>query len=255
VSGSSPILQIVPAVQNALIGQLLDQGGGASLMDFIFTRRRKTGREIMAEALTGAIRADAGMYRRSALNALEGKSITDILHTSAAGLDQALSTMITALSDPAFTTDPNVRKTYDDARQNLLNLTDNTGYNGMKLLDGSVPAINIYIGKTDKQITLDNLKSGYSALHDANFLVAGGSGAVSDELTTLNTMRTSLKLTDSAWQAEGAGFKTAAETLKRQAKIYDLTAARSIAGARANPADGLLNALLSGQGRIMNYFT
>jgi hypothetical protein len=252
VSGSSSALQTVLAVHSALIGQLLDQGGGASVMEHIFPQRRKSGREIMAEALTGTMRADAGMYRQAARNAMEGKSITDILHTTAQGLDQAFSTMITALSDPDFTSDANVQKIYDDARQNLLDLTGHAEYNGTKLLDGSVPEITLYIGRTNRQISLDDLKTAYSRLPLAG---AVPSADVPAELTALNTMRTTLKLMDSAWQAEGAGFKTTAETLKRQAKIYDLTAARSILGARADPSDRLLNALLSDQGRLMNFLT
>ncbi|MDR1685599.1 MAG: hypothetical protein LBR82_04025 [Desulfovibrio sp.] len=253
MSGLSSTLQTVLSVQSALIGQLLEQGGGASLVEHMFERKSKSGREIMAEALTGTMRADAGMYRQAARNALEGKSITDILHTASQGMQQSLSTMITALSDNDFLTNPALQDTYDDARKNLLNFTDNTTYNGMKLLDGSIPEMDLYIGKTDKQIQLDNLKSAYNTIPDASTIP--DATVVSATLATLSTAQSTLQLKDSSWQAMGAGFKTSAEALERQAKIYDLTAARSILGARADPSDRLLNALLSDQGRLMNFLT
>ncbi|MDR2605478.1 MAG: hypothetical protein LBC55_09080 [Desulfovibrio sp.] len=258
MSGLSSTLQTVLAVQNALIGQLLEQGGGTSLIEHMFEQKRKSGREIMAEALTGSMRADAGMYRQAARNAMEGKSIADILHTATQSMQQSLDTMITALNNPDFLTNTDVQKTYNNARANLLNITDNTIYNNIKLLDGSVPEIDLHIGKTDKKISLDDLKIKFSEYPDAGDIKANitlNPDIVQDTLVTLNTMQSTLKLKDSSWQAMGAGFKTSAEALERQAKIYDLTAARSILGARADPSDRLLNALLADQGRIMNFLT
>jgi flagellin-like hook-associated protein FlgL len=239
-------------VQSALIGQLLDQGGGASMVEHMFEYKRKSGREIMAEALTGTMRADAGMYRQAALNAMEGKSIAAVLHTAAQGMQQSLSTMITALNDPTFSTNQTLQDTYTAARQDMVNLAAKTEYNGTKLLDGSVAKIDIYIGKTHKEISLDNV----AGLIVSN--VPDAAAAAIAPATALSTLEQSLKdlqIKDSSWQAMGAGFKTSAETLERQAKIYDLTAARSILGARADPADRLLNALLSDQGRLMNFLT
>jgi flagellin-like hook-associated protein FlgL len=252
VSGLSSTLQTVLAVQNALIGQLLEQGGGASLVEHMFTRQSKSGREIMAEALTGTMRADAGMYRQAALNAMEGKSIADILHTAAQGMQQSLGTMIGALNDPTFGANQTLQDRYIAAREDMEKLAANTEYNGIKLLDGTSPKIDIYIGKTHKEIALDNVAGWIaSAVPDKDT-------AVKDPATALSTLENSLndlKLKDSSWQAMGAGFKTSAEALERQAKIYDLTAARSILGARADPSDRLLNALLSDQGRLMNFLT
>ncbi|MDR2124070.1 MAG: hypothetical protein LBP38_03685 [Desulfovibrio sp.] len=251
MSGLSSTLQTVLAVQNALIGQLLEQGGGASLVEHMFERKRKSGRQIMAEALTGSMRADAGMYRRAALNALEGKSITDILHTATEGMRQSLSTMIAALNDPSFGANQTLQNTYTDARKDMENIAKRTAYNGTRLLDGSVSKMDIYIGKTNKEIDLYNAAGLFTTGAVPDTASAVGTPAVA--LSTLKTRLDDLKLKDSYWQASGAGFKTAAETLERQAKIYDLTAARSILGARADPSDRLLNALLSDQGRLMNF--
>ncbi|MDR1947724.1 MAG: hypothetical protein LBQ51_11245 [Desulfovibrio sp.] len=263
MSNYSSTLQTVLAVQSALIGELLRSGGG-SAAEFMFNRPRKSGREIMAEALTGVMRSDAGMYRQAARNALEGKSIADILHTTAQGIEQSLSTMITALStDPAAFIDSSsqtgtaLRQTYDDALKTLKNVTGNAAYNGTKLLDGSTSNIEVYIGNTFKDIPLENLKHIFDNYYDSAGIIAVSPPADTSTalgvLADLNKMLDTMRLKNSSWQAMGAGFQTAAETVERQAKIYELTAARSILGARADPADRLLNALLSDQGKIMNF--
>jgi flagellin-like hook-associated protein FlgL len=189
------------------------------------------------------------MYRQAALNALEGKSIADILHTAANGMQQSLDTMITAVNNPLFGGDQTLQDTYTAALKDMENLAAKTEYNGIKLLDGSTSKIDIYIGKTHKEIALD--KFPIASVPDTNAAVNDPAAALSILKQRLND----LKLKDSSWQAMGAGFKTSAEALERQAKIYDLTAARSILGARADPSDRLLNALLSDQGRLMNFLT
>ena len=262
--------QLMLVLQQQLIDQVLDSGGGSSLTDALLQKRQKSGREIAAAALTGRIRSDAGVLRQAARNVREGGGIASMAHEGVSSIVESLSGMQKLVQDVAGGADPSsAQAAFNDFASSIKGVLTSTDYNGIKLLDGGkwsgderltpVPgsggknsSLSIADGKGTRTLTLTD----FSDLASSPILNSDLSSLSAAELTDLSSNLTALtknmQLYEKSYASLASSMGAEARSIDRQAKILDVTAARSMAGAGRDPASNLLYLLLSDQGKIIN---
>ncbi|MDR3176550.1 MAG: hypothetical protein LBU06_08475 [Desulfovibrio sp.] len=253
-------LPVLLDAQRALITQLVQEGGGETLIERLLAPRQKSGREIAAEALTGRMRSEAAGLRQSAQNAAEGTSIADTLIAAGESISESLSAMRSiAAGYPSMTAQERAtaQTEYEAALSDIKNIVKSTSYNGMALLDGAQWSkdertedgkIKIRLGGWDKEISLTDLQSFAGALPQWADIASDAATSA----TTLGSSLETMRVRDLSWQALEQSFKSNAEALERQAGILADSAARSVLGAKDDPLARLLYTLLTDQGKLVD---
>ncbi|MCL1916317.1 MAG: hypothetical protein FWG17_06415 [Desulfovibrionaceae bacterium] len=130
---------------NLLRGQMLEQltlggiSGGMSLLGFTLGQpARRSGREMMNDALTGLMRSDAAMLRQGAKNLDQGKAL---LETGIAALE-SMQAQVERMRDivgqfRAGEGTADLGAEYANLNRNLNETLGGTSFNGLKLFDGS----------------------------------------------------------------------------------------------------------------------
>lgn len=267
---SSSNLNTIFAIQRELIGQLVQGDQAESLVENLLKPRVKSGREIMAEALTGRIRADAAQYRQATRNAEEGGIVAEALVKGTDGVLESLEVMknITEkMAAPDYLRNEDDEKAFTAAAQNIAAIVKESSYNGISFFDASqwrgderINPINstsgelrIQTGNSYKTITLTDLR-------DMNSTVAGwdyaaltaAPGDLVDAQNALDSFTKTVGLQRSGFNALASGFSSIAKTLDRNAAVNDEAASRSILGARDDLLGRLLYAMLREQGGIID---
>ncbi|OXS30241.1 MAG: hypothetical protein BCS36_05520 [Desulfovibrio sp. MES5] len=113
------------------------------------TSRGKSGRQIMAEALTGKIRSNSAMLRQGAKNASEAAAMADSIANAASSLSATLSQMLALAqkvqADPSQSA--TASPTFKSLATTLAATVSGTQYNGISLLDSNG-------WSTDKRLTV-----------------------------------------------------------------------------------------------------
>lgn len=263
---SSSNLSTILAMQRELIGQLVEGNQAESLVESLLKPRTKSGREIMAEALTGRMRSDAALYRQAKRNAEEGTVVADALLESADGILEALGTMraiAEKIAGPGYTPDADDEKAFNGAKQTIASLVKNASYNGISFFDASqwvgdervsgTGELRIQTGNSYKTITLTDLTAMSGAISGWGYQALATTPGVGEVLKNkLDAFVKNMELHRSGFNALSAGFSSIAETLNRNAEINDEAASRSILGARDDLLGRLLYAMLREQGGIVD---
>ncbi|SCM73852.1 hypothetical protein [Desulfovibrio sp. 86] len=151
--------------------------------------RGKSGRQIMAEALTGKIRSNAAMLRQGANNASEAASMSGSIANAAASLSATLSEML-ALAQKVQA-DPSQSATASPAFKALATTLAATvsgaQYNGISLLDSDAWG-------TDKRLTVSAdgamatvpIQLGYGTSTFSLYSLSGLKGLTSVDLSTIS---------------------------------------------------------------------
>ncbi len=254
------------ALQRQLLGQIVEGGEGSSL-ERLLKPRAKSGREIMAAALTGRMRADAAMFRQAEKNALEGKDIASYLKETSQGIRDALTTMrdLAAKVAGGTTATPEELEAYDEAAASIVSLVANAKYNGINLLDkthwtdderltvnGNTARLSIQLGKAVRDITLHDYSDVAGSLPGAADLETAGSAEAVATRDTLEHLAENAATLASGFTALDAGFDAEAKAMSRQSKIAELAAARHILGARDDAAGKVLYYLLALHGKVID---
>jgi Flagellin and related hook-associated proteins len=255
-------LATIFALQRELIGQLLEGKDGATLAEGLFKPRQKSGKEIAALALTGVQRSEAALLRQANKNAMQGKDIADTLHSTMDGISAALQSMndIAARKNLPDTDAAADKLAYDEAQKTVGDLIKYTKYNGISLLDktkwadderltvnGDTATLTIQMGNSVKELTLNDMAStlklaqlpGYDDLDDP------------DELSKLSEALQTSKAYQGGYKGLSSSMLSSAKALESQSCIEERAAARSILGARDDPAGRLLYYLLSEDGKLL----
>lgn len=260
--------QIALLLQQQLIGQLQEYGDTLSLTEALLRQRRaKSGRETMAEAITGRIRSDSGTLRQSARNLREGGDIANIAHTGVSSIVESLEKMLKLAQDTAAgSAGSGAADAYAAHAESIQNTVKNTAYNGISLMDrtqwatdervsvsssGSAytGSIGIQAGKGMRTVTMTDFSdmAGGSTLNAT--LDAGNANDLASELSVLIN---NMKMHEKSYGQLGSSLESEAKSIERQSRILDLSATRTIAGAGTDPASKLLFFLLSEQGKLID---
>ena len=273
---SSSMLQghIALLLQQQLIGQLSNLGGGISLTEALLQRQRKSGREISAEAITGRLRSDVGALRQSARNLREGGAIAEIAQTGVNSIVGALEKMLEAAKGAADAIARNpsadtsaATAAYKTHADSIRSIISNTAYNEISLMDGSrwgtgkdervnfsggsTGSIGIQAGRGVRTLTLTDFSSdmALNSVLDANPTSASELDTL---ITNISVQIKNMKMHEKSYGHIASSMESEAKSLERQSRIMDLTATRAIAGAGTDPASRLLFFLLSDQGKLID---
>lgn len=257
--------QIALLLQQQRIGQLHESGQGLSLAEALLQPRRKSGREIAAEAITGRIRSDGGMLRQSARNLREGGDIASIAQKGVSSIVESLQKMRDLARKVADgTADSGAAAAYASYASGIKGVVKSTAYNGISLMDraqwasddrisisgsGDTGSIDIQSGKTARTIRLADF-SGMAVGSTLNTsLDTGSADALATELTVLIK---NAQMHENSYRSLASSMNSEAKSVERQSRILDLSASRAIAGAKTDPASRLLYFLLSDQGKLID---
>ncbi|MDL2266530.1 hypothetical protein LJC46_00895 [Desulfovibrio sp. OttesenSCG-928-G15] len=248
-----------------LFRRILEEGAESGLLEQLMAPKQRNGRQMMAEALTGRLRSDAGALTQSSKNANEGKTIADLLETSANGVSEALKSMSTVagrIAQNGVATDAD-KQEYNAALDSLKATIKNSSYNGISLMDGkawpsderlsvngNTARLGIQMGAYSRNIILHDFSS-MGDLDNAETAFADPADAQTVQ-NAIDALTTKSEQYAKSYKGVAAGFESSAKTLERQSQIMDRAAKRSIYGAQDDPAGKLLSYLLSEQGNIIS---
>lgn len=227
-------------MQQDMLTNSLFMGGsvGKSLRDMLLTEsqtRKVT--DPTAAALSGRLRADAGMLRQASSNVSEAKSIMDLANTGVTTLNAALTRMkelATGVSNGTMTY-ASVQAEYNSLASQITQTVASTSYNGIALLDGSAwssddrvtmsggsGAIEIQSGTGSFNLALTDLSSYKNAFTSTQIDTVGKATTM---VTTLSGYITTLSTISSNYAGRSTLLDSQASSLASQADIMDTAAA------------------------------
>ncbi|WP_353114984.1 flagellin [Nitratidesulfovibrio sp.] len=227
-------------LQQDMLTNSLFMGGsvGTSLRDMLLTEtqsRKVT--DPTAAALTGRLRADAGMLRQASSNVSEAKSIMDLANSGATTLKSALTRMQELANGVATgtMTYASVQAEYNSLASQITQTVASTSYNGIALLDGSVWAsddrvtvsgssgsIEIQSGTSSFDLALTDFSSFKNAFTSTQINTVGKAAAM---VTTLGGHITTVGTASTNYAARATLLDSQASSLASQADIMDTAAA------------------------------
>lgn len=245
---------------------MLQESGSSSLpgglVDSLLKPRQKSGKEIMAEALSGRLRSDAAVFRQAGRNAEEGKDIAANLAHSSQKVVDALSSM-RELADKAANGDSVDEDAWNEAAGNIEAAYKGTTYNGISLMDGggwkndsrllvtgSTAGLNIHTGTTSQTITLRDYKKTFGTLPAFGDLTDPADASTARD--TLDGLLGTAKNYAAGYKAQEKSFESMAKTMGSQSEIADTAAKRTILGSRDDPSGKLLYYLLNEHGKLFD---
>lgn len=260
---------------NLLRGQMITQiisgkdlaaAGGLSLTEYILGKRdekKRSGTDMMNDALTGLMRSDAAMLRQASKNMMQGKAL---LEAGSAGIESIQDKVrrmseITAELQNDYTNAAALKVEYMELADNIKSIIEGTSFNGLSLLDGDGWAdderittsgmtgkLGLQSGKAQNELTLFDLKfykSGWAASDLDQVNLSLTAGTLSQFMTTLEGMNESYK-------ARAGLLNSEAATFERQAGILDKATGKAKPGDEGSLRDALVEILMRDSGSVFS---
>ncbi len=226
-------------MQQDMLTNSLFMGGsvGTSLRDMLLTEsqtRKVT--DPTAAALTGRLRADAGMLRQASSNVSEAKSIVDLANEATTTINTAFTRMKELANGVATgtMTYASVQAEYNSLASQITQTIASASYNGIALLDGSAWAsdnrvtvsggagnIKIQSGTGSFDLALYDFSSLKNAFTSTQINTVGKAAAM---VTTLSGHITTVSTVASNYASRSTNLASQATSLASQADIMDTAA-------------------------------
>ncbi|MBG3875474.1 flagellin [Desulfovibrio oxamicus] len=226
-------------LQQDMLTNSLFMGGsvGKSLRDMLLTEsqsRRVT--DPTAAALTGRLRADAGMLRQASNNVSEAKSIVDLANTATTTLQTAFTRMKELANGVATgtMTYASVQAEYNSLASQITQTIASASYNGIALQDGTAWAaddrvtvsggsgtIEIQSGTSSFSLALYDFSSFKNAFTSTQINTVAKAAAM---VTTLSGHITTVNTVASNYASRSTILDSQASSLASQADIMDTAA-------------------------------
>lgn len=271
---------------NLLRGQMISQLmtgqplQGMSLAEFILgkpaAQARRSGKDMMDDALSGLMRSDAGMLRQASKNMLQGKELLQAGSSAIKSIQEKVARMseITAhLQNNYVQTEADVLKSeYTDLAASIKSTIEGAQFNGISLLDGAAWAsdervsvsgdtgkISLQAGKAPTELTLYDLQS-YKNGFNANDLGQGLDAdqdratlsATADALKQFSTMLSGM---GSSYEARAGLLDNEAASFERQADILDEATSRAKPEDEESLKQALVDILMRDTGSLIKGFS
>lgn len=199
---------------------------------------QKSGREMMAEALTGRIRSDSSMLRQGAKNATEASSIAGLVANSASTILDNLNQMLTLAQEVKADATKGaansvkfkalaqeITATISNSKYNSISLLDKSGWTGDSRLtisgDGNSATLKIQVGYDKSTFTLNDM-SYLNSLSSVD--LSSGSLDLTALISNLSTNVTTANIVYSGNDALSKAYTSESEFLVKQADILDKAA-------------------------------
>jgi len=194
---------------------------------------QKSGKEMMAEALTGRIRSDSAMLRQGAKNATEASNIASIVATSASTILTNLNQMLTlaqevkadstkgAANSVKFTAlAQGITSTIANSKYNNISLLDKAGWTGDSRLtvsaDGKSATLKIQVGYDNSTFKLNDM-SYLNSLSSVD--LSSGTLDLNALISNLSTNITTATIIYNGNDALSDAYASESEFLVKQADI------------------------------------
>lgn len=253
-------------ITQIITGQGLSGTGGLSLTEYILGKKqeaRRSGTDMMNDALTGLMRSDAAMLRQASKNMQQGKAL---LEAGGEGINSVLEKVkrmseITAELQSNYSNAATLKVEYMELAGNIKSVIEGAKFNGISLLDGekwgdderikvngATGKLSLQAGNAPTELTLYDLQS-YKSSFQATDLDLGNltatAGALSQLETTLEGMRDSYKARAGLLDSESATFE-------RQAGILDEATRRAKPGDEESLKQALIDILMRDSGSVLS---
>jgi flagellin-like hook-associated protein FlgL len=254
-------------LRGQMVNQLmLGQIGGISLNEYMLGNSppARSGREIMNDALSGLMRSDAAMLHQASKNMGEGEVISKQAGEAVKSLRENIALMYDlAVKYSSASTDEKLvlRSEYGDLAAQVKATVENTGYNGIKLLDGNAWAgderiqsaggtgkLTLQAGRSPTEMTLFNLDA-YTKFNAEDDL---DGDALTGTIGKLDAAKNFLGTLHESFEAKAGLYASEAASYARQADILDEATGKAAPGDEQSLKDALLNILLREQGIVLN---
>ncbi len=269
MAGFSTAEQSLQLLRAQFVSQFLlgDSMSGLSMTDFLLDKKpaRRSGTDIMNDALTGLMRSDTAMMRQASSNMQEGKNVYKLAENAVKSIQDNLQTMRQLAVDvrsgvipPAEK--PAARHTYMALADNIKNIIDETSYNGHSLtdlaawqrdpafmVDDKYGALRVQAGDSTTLLRLNDL----SGLKDAFAQDDFNAGKIDAAIAKLDGFITELTGLDEQYGARAKAFDAESAHFTRQADIFKEATDR--AQNKQMPAQqALWDILMQDQGNLLN---
>ena len=194
---------------------------------------QKSGREMMAEALTGRIRSDSAMLRQGAKNATEASNIASIVANSASTILTNLNEMLTlaqevkadatkgAANSVKFTAlAQGITATIANSKYNNISMLSKAGWTGDSRLtisaDGNSATLKLQVGYDSSKFTLNDM-SYLNSLSTVD--LSSGTLDLNALISSLSTNITTANIIYQGNDALSKAYTSESEFLVKQADI------------------------------------
>jgi flagellin len=255
-----------------LRGQMLDQLllgqiSGISLSEFVLGKpAMRSGRAMMNDALTGLMRSDAAMLHQASKNMGEGEAISKLAAEGLQSIQEKISRMrdiAAQVQTSGLAATQSEEAEYMSLAGQIKAVVENTGYNGIKLLDGdtwagepriadggnSTGKLSLQAGTSSAELTLYGLEYLKSGFNTAQL----GAGQLSATISSLDMAQRRLNGMRESYTARAGLYASEAASYERQAGILEEASGKASPGDEQSLKDALLNILLREQGMLVNY--
>ena len=255
-------------VTQLMTGQGLVGMSGMSLTEFILGKpketARRSGTDMMNDALTGLMRSDAAMLRQASKNMLQGKALLET-GGDAIGLIQEKIKRMNEIVAKLQANDPGaaaLKTEYANLAADIKSSIEGTQFNGIKLLDGDGWAdderitsngdtgkIQLQAGYAPNELTLYNLAN-YKTAFDAHDLDT--TQGLTDAASDLGVVGTMLEGMAASYKARAGLLDTESASFERRAAILDEATGRAKPGDEESLKQALIDILMRDGGSILN---
>lgn len=261
---------------NLLRGQMITQliGGqvmsGLSLTDFILGRsqqRKRSGTDIMNDALTGLMRSDAAALRQGSKNMDQAKALMQTgaealkgISTNVGRMREIVDSLVGMPNTPERTA---LRNEYFSLASNIINTIEGTSFNGLKVLDGTDWAnhegitpngdtgkLSLQAGGSASELTLYNLGSYKEFFERTNVL--NNNPMLSATASTLEQFSGLLGSMTESYEARASLLGSESASLQRRADILDEATSRAKPGDEQSLRDILVDILMRDSGSVLD---
>jgi flagellin len=262
--GTSPA-DALNLLRGQMIAQMLVGGltGALSLTEFILGQvapARRTGRDMMHDALTGLMRSDAAMLRQGAMNLNQGRALLETGSRAVSGIEakvarmKDLAAMMPASGTPEYTE-------YGDLAADIASLIAGTQFNGLSILDssawaqagiqldGAVGKISVQAGKSPLQLTLYDLEPYKTAFDITDLDSTTSAAAAAASLDQFSSLLAGMK---ESYEARAGLLASEGTALQRQADILDEATGKAGTGGVEALREALINILMRESGAVLN---
>ncbi len=244
--------QTLALLGQEFLSQALSSGGSLNsvVADILVHPKPKTGKEIVATALTGRIRSDSAVLRQGSKNASEAAAMAGMIKTATLSVGEtlnAMQTIVQSVRNKQMTADAATPE-YMSLASKLTATIESTNYNGIALLDnsrwagdgrlavsGGTATLPIQMGNSAATCTIrdisamKNLAAVNLAADDAT--LDGYLENIVDNIATANTMA-------SGYESLAGSYTGEARYLEQQADTLALAAEKAQPGGTLFPETG-----------------
>lgn len=253
-------------ITQLMTGQGIFGGGGVSLSEFILGKpkesARRSGTDMMNDALTGLMRSDAAMLRQASKNMLQGKALLEVGSEAISGIREKVARMneiVTELQSD-YTSAATLKTEYTSLADSIKSVIEGTQYNGIKLLDGENWAgderitvnggtgkISLQAGNAGTELTLYDLQAYKTAFDESDL----DQGNLATTASALGQLSTTLEGMEASYKARAGLLNSEAASFERQADILDEATGRAKPGDEESLKQTLIDILMRETGSVL----